>query len=178
MSINFYNNSLKRWNENHSSEDDLKMEKVFRSGMITGGDALQRMKDQCFGTSSPQNDAKAALITCISQFDIKGHSTRLLFQNRAQTKCITLDILDEAFESPSLEISKLIDETGIEFKGPIIPVRYTYDNLDKDKNVDKKKLLESFTKSLNDVSLANKSILENELSSLRVEDEAIEIILK
>jgi len=44
--------------------------------------------------------------------------------------------------------------------------------------MDKKKLLESFTKSLNDVSLANKSIFENELSSLRVEDEAIEIILK
>jgi hypothetical protein len=175
MSINFYNNSLKRWNEsqfneNHTSEDDLKMEKVFRSGMITGGDALQRMKDQCFGTSSPQNDAKAALITCISEFDIKGHSTRLLFQNRAQTKCITLDILDEAFESPSLEISKLSDETGIELKGPVIPVRYTYDNLDKDKNVDKKEkqkklnhdeLLSEIAKIIED-----ESILENKISEL------------
>jgi len=135
------------------------------------------VKDACYGTSSPQNEAKSALIGCISVFDMKGHSSRILFQNRAQTKCITLDILDEAFEAPSLEISKLSKKwTNIESIGPIIPVRYTYVNVKNDK-VDKE-ILDTFTKSFNDLSLANQMIFDNEMVSLRVEDEAIEIILK
>lgn len=106
MSINFYNSSLKRWNDNHSG-DDWKINSVFRSGMITAGDGLQQMKDECFGTTSPNNSAKSALITCVSVFDDKGHSTRVIMQNQTQTKCITIDILDVAYEAPSLDISKL-----------------------------------------------------------------------
>jgi len=176
MSVNFYNNSLKKWKENHHTDDDLKMEKIFRSGMISSGDALEQSKSQFYGTLSPQNEAKSAMISGISEFDLKGHSSRLLFQNRAQTKCITLDILDEAFEAPSLEISKL-NKTEIESIGPIIPVRYTYANVEND-SVDKKELYDTFMKSFNDLSLANQMIFDNEMVSLRVEDEAIEIILK
>lgn len=179
MSINFYNSSLKRWNDNHSG-DDLKLNSVFQSGMITAGDGLQQMKDQCFGTTSPNNSAKSALITCVSVFDDKGHSTRVIMQNKTQTKCITIDILDVAYEAPSLNISKLSKAfSKVESLGPIIPIRYSYDNIiEGDKNVDKNKLMESFMKSFENMSLAKKSIYDNKLSSLKVEDEAIEIIIK
>jgi hypothetical protein len=101
--INFYNKSLKKWN----GDDDKKMKSIFRSGIITAGDSLQQMRDNCYGTSTPANDAKSALLAVIDVYDKLGHSTRLLLQNTAQTRALTIDILDDAYEAPSLEISKL-----------------------------------------------------------------------
>ena len=169
MSINFYNKSLKRWNDSHPGE----IESVFRSGMITAGDSMQQMKDKCFGTSTPLNEAKSALIGCISVFDKLGHSTRILLQNQAQTRALTIDILDEAYEAPSLEISKLSKSESI---GPIIPVRYAFDNVEGN-NVDKNELMESFMKSLRNMSLAKKSMYDNKSSGLKVEDDAIEVVM-
>ena len=176
MSINFYNKSLKRWKDSH--HEDVKMESVFRSGMITISETLQNMKNQIFGISSnPQIEAKAALLSIVDAFDKLGHSTRLLVQNQAQTRALTIDILDDAYEAPSLEISKVSEDFDMGSKqasiGPIIPVRYTY-SIKRD--VDEREMLENFTKSFSDISLANKSIKDNKFNGVEIEDESIEII--
>ena len=81
MSVNFYNKSLKRWH----GDDDKNMKSIFKSGIITAGDSLQQMRDNCYGTSTPANDAKSALLGVISVYDKLGHSTRVLLQNTAST---------------------------------------------------------------------------------------------
>lgn len=58
MSVNFYNKSLKKWKDSSKGDDDEKMKSIFRSGIITAGDSLQQMRDNCYGTSTPANDAK------------------------------------------------------------------------------------------------------------------------
>ena len=94
----------------------------------------------------------------------------------AQTRALTIDILDDAYEAPSIEISKLGETKKESSVGPIIPVRYSFDNVEGG-NIDKNELMESFMKSIRNMSLAKKSIYDNMSTGLKVEDEAIDIVL-
>ena len=181
MSVNFNNSSLKKWNEIHPNpSEDEKLKDIFKKGMISVSDCAKQFRDKFLCTPDPYIHSKAILLGVIEAFDRSGHSCRTLLQNQRQTKCITLDILDEAFEAPSLEISRVIDvrkEKQNDSIGPIIPVRYSFANVENSKNEDKIALGEIFKNSIYDNSFANKSFFDGNKHSFEVEDKELEIIL-